>query len=76
MKAFLKHLNRDLISISKQRYTFGSTTMISRKFTVMTIPEKMPKEQIGMIGLKHVARKETAVVIEVTSIALEALRKA
>jgi hypothetical protein len=35
----------------------------------------MPNEQIGIIGLKQVERKETAVVIDVTNIALEAFLK-
>lgn len=39
---------------------------------MITMPEKIPKEHIGMIGLKHVAKKETAVATEATSIALEA----
>ena len=41
----------------------------------MTMPAKMPKEQIGITGLKQVERKDTAVVIDVTSIAFEAFRK-
>jgi len=38
----------------------------------MTIPANIPKEQIGIIGLRQVDRKDTAVVIEVTNIALAA----
>lgn len=41
----------------------------------MTILAKIPKEQIGMIGLIQVERKLTAVVIEVTSMALDAFLK-
>jgi hypothetical protein len=40
----------------------------------ITILAKMPKEQMGIIGLMQVEMKLTAVVIEVTSIALEAFR--
>lgn len=39
------------------------------------MPENIPKEQIGIIGLKQVDKKDTAVVIEVTNIALEAFLK-
>ena len=42
---------------------------------MITRLEKMPKEQMGITGLKVVARKETAVVLEVTNMALLALRK-
>ena len=41
----------------------------------ITILANIPKEQIGITGLMQVERKLTAVVTEVTNIALEALRK-
>lgn len=45
---------------------------MSKKLTEITKAANKPKETIGMIGLMHVARNETAVVTEVTSIAFVA----
>jgi len=41
----------------------------------MTKQENIPKEHIGIIGLKHVAKNDTAVVVLVTNMALEAFLK-
>ena len=41
----------------------------------MTMLAKIPNEQIGIIGLMQVERKLTAVVIEVTSMELDAFLK-
>lgn len=42
---------------------------------MITRLEKIPKEQIGITGLKVVARNETAVVLLVTNIAPDAFLK-
>ena len=48
--------------------------MITRKKFMGTMtPAKTPNALIGMMGEKKLAKKATAVVLEVTAIALEAL---
>jgi len=46
--------------------------MMSKKLTEITKAANNPNDTIGIIGLMQVARKETAVVTEVTSIAFVA----
>lgn len=53
----------------------GNTKIVSKKTIKMTIPAKIPKLLMGMIGLKKLAKKAAAVVEEVTAMALEALLK-
>ena len=45
---------------------------MSKKLTEITKAANNPNDTIGIIGLMQVARKETAVVTEVTSIAFVA----
>jgi len=47
-----------------------------RKFIGIKKPEKIPKALIGMIELKMLAKNATAVVLDVTDIALTPLLKA
>ena len=72
---FEQQLNLFLMCFSQKMQMLGMTVRIKKQLTVMTILAKIPKEQIGMIGLIQVERKLTAVVIEVTSMALDAFLK-
>lgn len=47
-----------------------------RKLTGISTPENIPKALIGIMGLKTLAKKATAVVLDVTVIALTPLLKA
>lgn len=49
--------------------------MTKRKLIGIKIPEKIPKALIGIIGLRAFAKNATAVVLDVTAMALEALLK-
>jgi hypothetical protein len=49
---------------------------MSRKLIGTIIPAKIPNDRIGINGLKKLARKATAVVEEVTVIALTPLLNA
>jgi len=56
--------------------THGGITVTTRtKFIGIRIPLKIPKAAIGMIGLVALAKKATAVVLEVIDMALEDLLK-
>ena len=48
----------------------GIMKITSRKLIGIKTPEKRPKDLIGIKGLKILAKKATAVVLEVTDIAL------
>lgn len=57
--------------------TAGGIIITTRKkLTGMRTPEKIPKALIGIMGLKTLAKKATAVVLEVTVIARTPLLKA
>ena len=54
----------------------GMIMMTIKKFTGTMIAAKMPKDLIGLMSDDALARKATAVVLEVTAIALNDLLKA
>jgi hypothetical protein len=54
----------------------GMIITTSKKLIGMSTPVKIPNDLIGMIGLKALAKKATAVVLDVTVMALTPLLKA
>lgn len=60
--------------VSSKMIKAGNIVHTRRKFAGITIAAKIPKALIGMIGLNTFARKATQVVLDVTNMALAALR--
>lgn len=54
----------------------GMIITTSKKLIGMSTPVKIPNDLIGMIGLKALAKKATAVVLDVTVMARTPLLKA
>ena len=53
----------------------GNTKIVNKKTINITIPAKIPKLLMGMIGLKKFAKNAAAVVEDVKAMALDALLK-
>ena len=53
----------------------GMIIMTNKKFMGISTPENIPKDLMGIKGLKMFAKKATAVVLEVTDMALTPLLK-
>lgn len=53
----------------------GMIIMTKKKLIGISTPENIPKDLMGIKGLKILAKKATAVVLEVTDMALTPLLK-